>query len=387
MGARQRALSYLTHPLVVVSIVLLVVNDFVLKGSAPGWLTGKLSDFAGLVFFPGLLALCVGLVAPRSNALYVGVGAWLSTALLFSAVKTVPAANEAFIDAIGLVRGPVQVVRDPTDALAIVVLPLGWWLWSQIKPLPRRTSIRSASAWVAATCAVLATGATSPAERTAVEGFFVDGPRVYAVGRGDAEVSVDDGLTWSPLGAATPETRRLPQDDYGNYSRPAQTARLCHARRPEICYRIVDAAAVEQSRDAGATWARGWTEPASETKRRETVGAGKLGGAASLAFLNTPEPILLVAMGNEGVLRHELDGEWKRVRALRAGPGYVEQGPSPFDYRPLVRTAKVVGIVALVALVLGLVALRVARREPVRFNEGWRPSARPPEPDSDPPNP
>ena len=40
------------HPVALAAIAVLVVNDHVLKSAYPGWLTGKLSDIAGLVFFP-----------------------------------------------------------------------------------------------------------------------------------------------------------------------------------------------------------------------------------------------------------------------------------------------------------------------------------------------
>ena len=48
----------LCHPLPIAAVLVLTLNDHVLKGSGllPGWLTGKLSDFAGLFFFPLLLA-------------------------------------------------------------------------------------------------------------------------------------------------------------------------------------------------------------------------------------------------------------------------------------------------------------------------------------------
>ena len=39
-------------PRTVGAILVLLINDHLLKGAAPGWVTGKLSDFAGLVFFP-----------------------------------------------------------------------------------------------------------------------------------------------------------------------------------------------------------------------------------------------------------------------------------------------------------------------------------------------
>ena len=42
----------LATPIAIFAIALLVVNDHVLKLACPGLVTGKLSDFAGLMFFP-----------------------------------------------------------------------------------------------------------------------------------------------------------------------------------------------------------------------------------------------------------------------------------------------------------------------------------------------
>ena len=51
--------SDLVDPTVIGAVALLAVNDHVLKGRGwlPGWLTGKLSDLAGLYFFPVLLVV------------------------------------------------------------------------------------------------------------------------------------------------------------------------------------------------------------------------------------------------------------------------------------------------------------------------------------------
>ena len=49
-------------------MALLGLNDHVLKGAFPGLITGKLSDFAGLVFFPLVLELVL-----RSRPLSVAV--------------------------------------------------------------------------------------------------------------------------------------------------------------------------------------------------------------------------------------------------------------------------------------------------------------------------
>ena len=52
MNAERRSGAALCHPIAVVSVVVLVVNDHLLKRVCPGLLTGKLSDFAGVLLLP-----------------------------------------------------------------------------------------------------------------------------------------------------------------------------------------------------------------------------------------------------------------------------------------------------------------------------------------------
>jgi hypothetical protein len=107
----------LLHPVALVSIALLLVNDHYLKLHHPSWLTGKLSDAAGLVFFPLLLAALLRIrVVPAA----------IATAVVFALVKTVPAATEAYRHVLGLLQiaigsdgRPVEAVTDPTDLLAL----------------------------------------------------------------------------------------------------------------------------------------------------------------------------------------------------------------------------------------------------------------------------
>jgi len=49
------ALDALVHPVPLVALGVLLVNDHVLKPHHPGWLSGKLSDFAVMVLLPFLL--------------------------------------------------------------------------------------------------------------------------------------------------------------------------------------------------------------------------------------------------------------------------------------------------------------------------------------------
>jgi hypothetical protein len=115
----------LARPLPLAAVAVLALNDHVLKGSGvlPSWLTGKLSDVAGLFFFPILLVvLARGLLAasgrrascspalPASAALATGVG--------FTLVKLWPEANAV----VGALWGPM--VLDATDLLALPALPL-----------------------------------------------------------------------------------------------------------------------------------------------------------------------------------------------------------------------------------------------------------------------
>ena len=64
----QRCRLALTHPVTLGAVALLLVNDWLLKPLwQSDWTTGKLSDFAWMVFAPPLLAFVLSLIA-RNNA-------------------------------------------------------------------------------------------------------------------------------------------------------------------------------------------------------------------------------------------------------------------------------------------------------------------------------
>jgi hypothetical protein len=67
MTALAISLRCLKHPLTVTCILVLLLNDHLLKGTIPSILTGKLSDFAGLFFFPFLFAALLGLGLDRAR--------------------------------------------------------------------------------------------------------------------------------------------------------------------------------------------------------------------------------------------------------------------------------------------------------------------------------
>lgn len=132
MGAKPTGASprLFTRALPVACMGLVALNDHWLKGSGllPGWLTGKLSDVAGLYFAPLLLAelslLAWPASGPRAVLLRV-MGAALAVGGVFTAIKTWPAADalyEAGLSA--LWRHPARNTMDPTDLPALLVLGL-----------------------------------------------------------------------------------------------------------------------------------------------------------------------------------------------------------------------------------------------------------------------
>jgi hypothetical protein len=132
------------HPVTLLAILLLVVNDWVLKpafhdSSAFGELvTGKLSDIAGLVFAPVVLTAAIGLVLALARRLGARVDPYLSqrrlvlciaaTGITFAAVKLSPAAAEALAHALSHLGRRASIYLDRTDLLTLPALGVAYWI-------------------------------------------------------------------------------------------------------------------------------------------------------------------------------------------------------------------------------------------------------------------
>ncbi|MEO7094830.1 MAG: hypothetical protein ABI175_16345 [Polyangiales bacterium] len=107
----------LLHPVALAALAVLIVNDRFLKAAWPSWWTGKLSDVAGMMFFPLLLAAVVGRRHRRACIVV--------TMIAFALVKLWPPATALCEHVLGLFNGgDVAIVRDPTD---LVALPFALW--------------------------------------------------------------------------------------------------------------------------------------------------------------------------------------------------------------------------------------------------------------------
>lgn len=136
----------LLHVVPLAAIAILVLNDHVLKSVIPGVLTGKVSDVAGLCFFPLFLQGVAELVSeslwqPRLRRRVLVVCA-VATGAVFAAVKTTGAAALAYRYGLGALHGlsagrvvPVLLVQDVSDLVALPFLLVAVWCgWSRGGP-------------------------------------------------------------------------------------------------------------------------------------------------------------------------------------------------------------------------------------------------------------
>lgn len=112
------------HPLVLGALLLLVVNDHWLKQelarTALDVVTGKLSDVAGLAFFPVLLFSLVEIALRRAPAsVRVVLGCVIVTEVVFALSKTWLPAAELYRGAIASLQWPVHALLAVLDGRAL----------------------------------------------------------------------------------------------------------------------------------------------------------------------------------------------------------------------------------------------------------------------------
>jgi hypothetical protein len=135
-GRPALPIGELLAPIPLAAVVVLVVNDRFLKAAAPGWITGKLSDFAGMLFFPLFLTaawdLLLFTVARRRadfslnrTKLLLAIAA---TGLAFGAIKLSPEVAHVVELALRALGFRARITPDPSDASALIMLAGAYWL-------------------------------------------------------------------------------------------------------------------------------------------------------------------------------------------------------------------------------------------------------------------
>jgi len=134
----------LCRPLPLAGLALMALNDHLLRVRWPGLVTGKISDLAVLLYLPGLLAAFAASLLLAWNALARRLGAreldagptrarilaaCFLSGLALVLLKLSPAARDLYVHALAAIdfvreRPRYRLELDPTDLVALVVLPL-----------------------------------------------------------------------------------------------------------------------------------------------------------------------------------------------------------------------------------------------------------------------
>jgi hypothetical protein len=339
----------------VVSLFVLLLNDHLLKQAWPGLVTGKLSDVAGLVVAPPLVALLLGRRADLAATILTGA--------LYTLVKSTETGAEAASLAWTALAGPSRVLADHTDLLALPALGLAWWVRQRtLRPDPRHWQV--IVIMPLAVLSVTATG-SAPMPPSALYVIEDQGTVIVSTEYDDyaapALVSSDGGMTWS--------SQTLGTEDHG---RRALTA-ACVPRNPERCYSIADdLMRVMQSDDGGKTWTISWEVPPERVKALEHALSAEEVRSTTLAVQprQAGEHVVVVANGRDGVAVRDVDGQWRRL-------GFTDEGELSEDAAvpltgPIRPTGAEMWTAALAALwtVLAGLAAQAALLTPRRTRPG-----------------
>jgi hypothetical protein len=296
----ERALKSIAHPISLVAIATVLINDHILRQIAPSWLTGKLSDFTWLIFAPFLLAAMLAWLIPQHLNRRTEITGWISivlTGLIFGLAKTIPFFHSIAVQVLETFNGwPNNLLIDPTDLLTLPALLISIKIW--------RTADRSfipARAWPLLVLAILMTTGTTPP-------YFPSGVREIAEENGLLFTldfhSDDGGLTWQPGGKP---------DLYSMNYRPK--LEVFDPANSQIVYRFNPGLSIERSDDAGLTWHLDFNlsgEQARVNSIRPGVGSTEFGPFGGV--MHEPTGNLVVGMGPEGVLVRLAGGEWRWVQ-------------------------------------------------------------------------
>lgn len=318
---RKRSLKALTHPISILAIVVLLVNDHWLRWHYPSWWTGKIGDFAWLIFAPFLLIWLLSVVYPKSKISQVGIVGFIGTGAVFSLGNILLPFQQALAWLFQHIVGwrPFMVL-DPTDLWTLPGLWVGWKIWqaSTMKPQPAGHPLQKLLlGWILLSFSALGTVANQPS--------FPD-YGVYCVAEHEGTVlaitefeagwfeSDDGGLTWTQFDEINRELttscfRRFIPWEVSDPNKPSHLWRIQGAEE-----------AIEQSVDGGRSWQSVYTFPAGKEVRKyhyrpepEFLGSEVEPGGPYNGVVDPATGNLIVSMGLEGVVVISSDGDGQRV--------------------------------------------------------------------------
>lgn len=335
-----RTLSALTHPLTILAVGILLLNDLVFKSLwSSWWITGKLSDFAWVVFAPPLLTfLLVTIASPlmsgneskrnRRRAFVeriAFVSGYAMLPLLYVAFNTFEPVHDSIVKIISLATpGFSTSPIDPTDSL-VIPMGLGIGLWIRSRTPATAHSLRNRFTLLIACVAILASIASIespiPLGITHVDGkedgsVIAESWQASINSLHDASyVSNDGGLTWDKDESLVPLSDSVRGDVIVSTPRGIYTIQRHFVIRVEG-----DKGVVVYSPDPywEETHSRGWLVKGIGDLRGRRIDAGgkcyyhDCIRPSSLTYDHTSGN-LIVAMGLEGVVVIDPEENWRRI--------------------------------------------------------------------------
>lgn len=336
-------MRWLGHPATLLAAIVLLVNDHLLKDVWPGVVTGKLSDVAGLVVAPALLAAFLPHRADLVAVVVTGIG--------FTVVKTTQTGAELASQAWTLVAGPSTVLADPTDLLALPALWLAWWI--RCNPW----QVRQAQIALTVPLAVLAITATSAAPGAPQANVVQADPEAITVTGRDHRpfVSRDGGASW-----------QVQDSDEGPPPEPGRTSACVQ----QHCYRIVAGRMkVMESSDGGITWRVSWEISPGRTKLLDRSFDEPRCcrpiplQSESLAVQARPGGghVVVVANERDGIAVRDEAGKWRRLGFAADGTALSQAAALTAFGEHVEDETKVAVLSGLLALVIGIAMSSVRR--------------------------
>jgi hypothetical protein len=308
-----KAIHHLSQPLSLLAILLLFLNDHVLRVLWPSWITGKLGDFAWLFFAPFALAAVLALLIPQSvhkHEKLVGLLAFGIVGAVFFLGNSFAVTHEFVLTfLVELLPFPVQIIRDHTDLIALFAMVPAWRMWQD--EAPQLVIDRSRSAVLLSVAACLTIATSPPIENYGINCLYVEENRIIAVSNSRSFASQDGGMSWDLMqeDAIFEDCWEVARDENGIVADPDDENTL---------FRMNSRKRFEVSEDQSQTWQE---VPGLRMSSDAAMAFINKGSAGSLIYEPGPFQVvrdpqtgnLIFSMGQDGVVVMTSGGHWEAV--------------------------------------------------------------------------
>ncbi len=313
----NRILASITHPVFLLAVFVLLINDWWLKPYFSSWWTGKLSDAAMLILAPFLVMFGLILILPKHRQHWLARIGFGFPAGLFILGKAIPDINSLIYSLLDWVFPfPVHFVFDPSDLICLVFFPLGILIWKQAQQ-PQQHQIWR---WIWVGFVFLAALGDAAAPEYGVVCLSANENGVWAKAEYFDQVflSKDGGLSWETL----PQLMDYPANCSISYHEIGD--QILFEDSDNSIWRFTAGEKVEVSADGGNTWTTSLTlnqiSEADEAYMRQKH--------SNFVFIHGPlevvqDPVsgnIIAAMGQEGILVHQQKNGWHWVSIGGYGP-------------------------------------------------------------------